>query len=128
MTRHPAPGRPDVGDRQDDRPVHGYAVAHLDRVRMGPDIVRYLEEIDATLAPYGGRFMVHGGAEVLEGPWSGALIVIEFPSPDHAAAWYASEAYQRILPLRRANADGWAILVAGVPDGHLATDVLAPAA
>ena len=37
-----------------------YGVALLQDVRMGPPIVEYLERIDATLAPYGGRFIVHG--------------------------------------------------------------------
>jgi uncharacterized protein (DUF1330 family) len=38
-----------------------YAVAHMHEVVMGPDIVEYLQRIDATLAPFGGRFAVHGG-------------------------------------------------------------------
>jgi uncharacterized protein (DUF1330 family) len=33
-----------------------YAVAHMRQVTMGPAIVEYLERIDATLAPFGGRF------------------------------------------------------------------------
>src|ERR1700733_7967146 len=58
-----------------------YAVAHMRQVTMGQPIVEYLERIDATLAPFGGRFIVHGGdIEVLEGSWPGALIVIEFPT------------------------------------------------
>jgi hypothetical protein len=57
-----------------------YAVAHMRRVTMGPPIVEYLERIDATLAPFGGHFIVHGGDfEQLEGSWPGNLIVIEFP-------------------------------------------------
>ena len=39
-----------------------YAVAHMRQATMGPAIVEYLERIDATLAPFGGRFLVHGGA------------------------------------------------------------------
>ena len=43
-----------------------YAVAHLRTVTMGPEIAAYLQRIDATLAPFGGRFLIHGGeAEVL---------------------------------------------------------------
>ena len=38
-----------------------YAVGILNDVRMGPDIVEYLERIDATLAPYDGHFIIHGG-------------------------------------------------------------------
>jgi uncharacterized protein (DUF1330 family) len=48
--------------------VAAYAVALLRAVEMGPEIVAYLEQIDATLAPFGGRFLVHGGAKtILEG-------------------------------------------------------------
>jgi uncharacterized protein (DUF1330 family) len=55
-----------------------YAVAHLRQVTMGPPIVEYLQRIDATLEPFAGRFLVHGGeVEVLEGAWPGHLIIIE---------------------------------------------------
>ena len=76
-----------------------YAVAILREVRMGRPIVEYLERIDATLAPYGGRFIVHGGEqEVVEGSSPGTLVVIEFPDRSRAQEWYASPAYQEILP------------------------------
>ena len=106
--------------------MNAYAIAHLRNVRVGPDIVRYLERIDATLEPFGGRFIVHGGdVEVREGEWPGTVIVIEFPDRERASAWYDSSAYQEILPLRTRNADGVAILVDGVDADHVATDVLA---
>ena len=38
-----------------------YAVAHMRQVTMGPPIVEYLQRIDATLAPFDGHFVVHGG-------------------------------------------------------------------
>jgi uncharacterized protein (DUF1330 family) len=96
---------------------------------MGPDIVRYLEEIDATLEPYEGRFVIHGGAITeIEGQWPGSLIVIEFPSREAARAWYASDAYQAILPLRTRNAEGSAIIVDGVGPGYRATERIARSA
>jgi uncharacterized protein (DUF1330 family) len=105
-----------------------YAIAHLHEVTMGPAIVEYLERIDATLAPFGGRFVVHGGkAERLEGQWRGDVIVIDFPDRAHAQNWYRSPAYQAILPLRINNSVGDVILVDTVPADHLATDVLAGA-
>jgi uncharacterized protein (DUF1330 family) len=105
-----------------------YAVAHLRHVDMGPDIIAYLERIDGTLAPFGGRFVIHGGpVEPLEGAWSGALVMIAFPDRERAHAWYASPAYQAILPLRTRNSEGLVILIDGVPDDHRATDVLARA-
>jgi uncharacterized protein (DUF1330 family) len=103
-----------------------YAIAHLHEVTMGPAIVEYLERIDATLAPFGGRFVVHGGkVERLEGQWRGDLIVIGFPDRAHAQGWYRSPAYQAILPLRTANSVGDVILIDTVTAGHAATDVLA---
>ena len=81
-----------------------YAVAHMRQVAMGQPIVEYLERIDATLVPFGGRFIVHGGdVEVLEGSWPGALIVIEFPDRGQVRAWYDSQAYREIVALRTDN-------------------------
>lgn len=103
-----------------------YAIGHLRDVAMGPEIVEYLRRIDETLAPFEGRFIIHGGpVERLEGAWSGDLIVIEFPDKERARAWYASPAYRRILPLRMDNSKGDVILIDGVSRDHKATDILA---
>ena len=102
-----------------------YAVAHMRQVTMGPAIVEYLERIDATLAPFGGRFLVHGGrVEVVEGTWPGHLIVIEFPDRAQADAWYHSAAYQEIVALRTDNSRSDVIIAEGVSSDHRATDVL----
>lgn len=102
-----------------------YAVGVLHEVKMGPPIVKYLERIDATLAPFDGHFIVHGGeAEVLEGTDPGTLIVIEFPDRASAEGWYASAAYQEILPLRSENSMSTVFLIDGVDRDHRATDVL----
>ena len=102
-----------------------YAVAHMRQVTMGPPIVAYLERIDATLAPFGGRFLVHGGqVEVLEGTWPGHLIVIEFPDRAGADDWYSSAASQEIVGLRTDNSLSDVIIAEGVGSDHLATDVL----
>ncbi|GII64258.1 hypothetical protein Skr01_43430 [Sphaerisporangium krabiense] len=106
--------------------MSAYAVATLRDVKIGPEITEYLEKIDATLEPFGGRFLIHGGRkEIQEGAWPGTLIVIGFPDMEHARGWYASEAYQRILGLRTGNSVGDAMLVDGVSEDHKATDVLA---
>jgi len=105
--------------------MKSYAIGILRDVAMGPPIVRYLERIDSTLAPYGGRFVIHGGdAQVLEGTSLGDVIVIEFPNRASAAQWYHSPAYQEILPLRVANATSTILLLDGVDADHRATDVL----
>jgi uncharacterized protein (DUF1330 family) len=103
-----------------------YAVAHMRQVTMGPAVAEYLQRIDATLAPFGGRFIVHGGeVKVVEGNWPGHLIVIEFPDRGRASAWYNSGAYQDIVALRTDNSDSDVIMVDGVGSEHKATDVLA---
>jgi len=103
-----------------------YAIGHLRDVALGADIITYLEHIDATLAPYGGRFLVHGGTpRVVEGRWEGDLVIIEFPDRRRAEDWYASAAYRRILPLRTRNAVSDVIFIDGVTPGHRAPDVLA---
>jgi uncharacterized protein (DUF1330 family) len=102
-----------------------YAVGILKDVKIGPPVVEYLERIDATLAPYGGHFIVHGGEpKLLEGTSPGTLIVIEFPDRSHAEEWYASAAYQQILPLRTENSESTVFLIDGVDRDHKATDVL----
>ena len=98
-----------------------YAVARLRDVRMGANIRAYLAGIDATLTPFGGRFIIHGGPRIeLEGSWPEDLIVIAFPDPGAADAWYRSAAYQEILPLRTGASSGDVILVEGVPPDHRA--------
>lgn len=102
-----------------------YAIAHLTDVVLGEEIVIYLRKIDATLAPFGGRFLVHGASpEVMEGPWPGDLVVIAFPDMERARAWYASPGYREILPLRTRNSRSVAMIVEGVSEGYRATDVL----
>jgi uncharacterized protein (DUF1330 family) len=104
-----------------------YAIGHLRNVEMGAAIVSYLERIDATLTPFDGRFIVHGGPKhMLEGAFKGDLIVIAFPDLARAQSWYASPTYQDILPLRTKNADGAVFLIEGVNEDHRATDILTP--
>jgi uncharacterized protein (DUF1330 family) len=102
-----------------------YAIANAQSITMGPAIVEYLERIDATLAPYGGRFLIHGDrADPREGEFVGDLIAIGFPDRERAVQWYESAAYGEIKPLRTDNSDGWVILIGGVPPDHRATDIL----
>lgn len=98
-----------------------YAIANLRDVDVNDEIVEYLEKIDATLTPYEGRFLVHGVVPtVIEGDWPGVLVVIGFPDRDRAEGWYASDAYQEILPLRLRNSDSRALIVDGVGPGYRA--------
>ncbi|MBM4382544.1 MAG: DUF1330 domain-containing protein [Deltaproteobacteria bacterium] len=66
----------------------------------------YRARVPATIAAYGGRYLVRGGAtEVKEGDWSPRrLIVLEFPSLARARAWYASPEYTPLIALRERTA------------------------
>ncbi|MDR6390408.1 DUF1330 domain-containing protein [Paraburkholderia phenoliruptrix] len=102
-----------------------YAIGRLWNVTVGAEIESYLAQIDDTLTPFGGQFIIHGGPRiVLEGEWSEDLIVIAFPDLAHARAWYGSPAYQRIVALRTRNSRGDVILMDGVGPDHRALDVL----
>ncbi|MFJ4623768.1 DUF1330 domain-containing protein [Streptomyces sp. NPDC088812] len=92
-----------------------YGFAHLRSSRHHPDIIEYLERIQATLDPFAGRFVIHGPpAEVVEGTWPGNMVLIEFPGLDEARAWYHSPEYQDILRLRTDHIEGDVLLIEGV--------------
>lgn len=95
--------------------MSAYALAHLRTPTINDDTLEYIERIQSTMDPYGGRFLVHGSdIEIKEGEWPGTVVVLEFPDLARARDWYASPAYQEILPLRTRSIDGDTILVNGV--------------
>jgi uncharacterized protein (DUF1330 family) len=103
-----------------------YALAHLRGAPIHADVLEYLERIQATLAPFGGRFIVHGGTvDVLEGNWPGDVVIIEFPDLTKARSWYHSSIYQEIKPLRTRHLAGEAILVEGVEPDHSSSQMAA---
>ena len=96
-----------------------YAIAHLYNPKINEEVLEYLERIQATLDPFGGRFLVHRAElHVKEGEWPGTVIVIEFPDVAAAEDWYASAAYREILHLRTDNIDGATLIVEGVAPGY----------
>ena len=76
----------------------------------------YKQMVPASLAAYGGRFVVRGGAaETLEGDWRPKrIVVVEFPSVERAKEWWASEEYAGAKALRQATARTRMIVVEGV--------------
>jgi uncharacterized protein (DUF1330 family) len=69
----------------------------------------------ASIARFGGRFIVRGGkADLLEGePPPERIVVIEFPDADTARRWYNSEEYQAALKIRQAASRSRVLLVEG---------------
>jgi uncharacterized protein (DUF1330 family) len=103
----------------DDAGMTAYGVAHLYDPKLNEDVIEYIDRIQATMEPFGGRFLVHGpDVRVVEGEWPGTIVILEFPDLEQATAWYESEAYQAILPLRTGSIDGAVVLVEGVPDDY----------
>jgi len=98
-----------------------YAIARVNSVEFCDDIVEYLRRIDATLAPFGGQFLVHGGSPAaVEGSGCQDVIVLAFPDLDRLHAWWDSPDYREILPLRTTHMDADIVFVDGVPAGYLA--------
>jgi len=77
---------------------------------------QYKNMVPASLAEYGGRFLVRGGnVETLEGDWSPKrLVILEFPSVEKARSWWNSEEYEEAKALRQATARTRMILAEGV--------------
>ena len=85
----------------------------LDDVAYG----EYRRRFDAILARFGGSILIAGGApEPLEGSWEPKrLVVLAFPSVEHARSWFSSLEYAEIVPIRQNHArthfvtliDGW---------------------
>lgn len=85
--------------------------------------INYPEEYEAyklltpaSIAAYGGRFIVRGGhAETLEGDWQhGRIVVLEFANTETAKQWWASAAYATAKAIRQRTAVTKMILVEGV--------------
>ena len=76
----------------------------------------YKDMAPASIAEYGGRYLVRGGqVETLEGSWApGRFVVLEFPDMERAKAWWASPEYAEAKALRHATARSEMIVVPGV--------------
>lgn len=76
----------------------------------------YKAQAEATLARYGGTYLVRGGAaETLEGDWQPRrLVVLRFESVERARAWWTSAEYAAPKALRQETARTRMILVEGL--------------
>jgi uncharacterized protein (DUF1330 family) len=77
---------------------------------------RYRDMVPPTVAAYGGRYLVRGGAITpLEGDWNPRRItVLEFPSVEQARAWWDSPEYAEAKELRMRTTTTNMIIVEGV--------------
>ena len=92
-----------------------YVIANVD-VQDAAGYEEYRKQVPATIAKHGGRYLVRGGrVERVEGSWNPTrLVVLEFPSMEHARRWYDSEEYREPKAIRMKSAVTDAIFVEGV--------------
>ena len=69
-----------------------------------------------TVAAYGGRYVVRGGAaETVEGDWvPRRLVVLEFESAEQAKRWCGSPEYAVARAVRQRTARSNMVIVAGL--------------
>jgi uncharacterized protein (DUF1330 family) len=93
-----------------------YVISEVE-VRDENAIETYRTLAAQSIAHYGGRYLVRGGAAELAegGPPPKTLIIVEFPSMARAREWYASSQYAEALRVRRTALDRRLIFVEGVP-------------
>ncbi len=78
---------------------------------------RYRELAAASIARYGGRYLVRGAEpEVPEGDWPAAhrVVVVEFPTMQRLRSWYASTEYAQALAVRQTALTRRLLFVDGV--------------
>lgn len=97
-------------------PVPAYAIGVITDVQLNDELFEYMAAVETSVRDFGGRWVSHGRTpEVREGDLDGDLVIIEFPDLDTARAWYESNDYQAIIPLRTRNARSIVAITEGVP-------------
>jgi uncharacterized protein (DUF1330 family) len=85
---------------------YAYVIGHI-TVKDAEKWNEYRNQVPATLAPWGAELVFRGKlAAVLSGEHRHAdTVVIRFPDTKAIDGWYASPAYQSLIPLRKEAAE-----------------------
>jgi uncharacterized protein (DUF1330 family) len=75
----------------------------------------YAAKVAGTLEPYGGRFLTSGKLTALEGSVPQRFVIIAFDSIEKARAWYDSQDYQKLVPIRQKAATSTLFIAEGRP-------------
>ena len=96
--------------------MSAYVISEIDDVRDPAGFEAYRTTAAKTIAQYGGRYLIRGGAaDLIEGgPPPKIIIVVEFPTMERLREWYASPEYAEALKVRRTALDRRLIFVEGV--------------
>ena len=81
-----------------------YAIGRL-QMRDPSWVAEYGPKTAALVAKHGGRYLVRGVAERLEGHGAlpSSIVVLEFPSMAQAKAWYNDPEYAPLIKLRQSG-------------------------
>lgn len=92
----------------------GYVIAEVE-VHDPARYEEYRKLVPGTIAQYGGRYLVRGGAiDVKEGSWQPRrMVVLEFASADQARKWYHSPEYAAAAAIRHQAATSKVLIVEG---------------
>ncbi len=85
---------------------NAFVVGHI-LIKKSAKWAEYRDQVPATLAPWGAELVFRGtqvAAYAGESPYTD-IVVIRFPSVTAANNWFASEAYQALIPLRKQAAE-----------------------
>ena len=96
--------------------MSAYVISEVD-VKDSASFEAYRTIAAKTIARYGGRYLVRGGAATVAegGPPPKTLIVVEFPSMSRLREWYTSPEYAEALKLRPTALERRLIFVEGMP-------------
>ena len=96
--------------------MSAYVISEVADVRDLAAFEAYRTIAAKTIAVYGGRYLIRGGAaELVEGgPPAKTIIVVEFPTMERLREWYASPEYAEALKVRQVAFDRRLIFVEGV--------------
>jgi uncharacterized protein (DUF1330 family) len=93
-----------------------YVMGYLE-IRDPSWVKEYGPKNDALVQKHGGRFLVKSDAvEALEGgsKLPNLVVILEFPSLEHARNWYHDPDYVPLIKLRQTGSDAELILVEGL--------------
>ncbi len=91
----------------------GYWIAMVD-VKNPEGYKGYTSALQAVLKKFGGRYLSRGGkTEVVEGKVKPRIVTVEFPSYEAAMNCYRDADYQKIVPIRTANAEADLVVMEG---------------
>jgi uncharacterized protein (DUF1330 family) len=102
-------------DREGKRHMAAYVLVDVDVIDRAA-MQEYAKGVAATVAAYGGEYLVRNGKiETVEGGWAPkGLIVLKFESVARAKEWLNSPEYAPLKLIRHAATNSRMIIVEGV--------------